>query len=654
MKNLHTEEQIKDMRRRLYNRGSKISKIVRHDLTDIKVNVSRNWGSVSVEKERVENVESNAQVDTLKSDPRKQTVPSEFNVKEKPKRRYRSFVLIGSFLMFVFVAIVSSAFMYFGGNKISSQNIHVSLQGKSLIGGGEIMELTISVDNQNTVPIESGTLILKYPEGTRSTGDSSHNVFEERIPLDKIDPGSVQNINVKVLVYGEVDVRKEIEAMIEFSVDGSDSVFTKKADSLAFRISSSPLILIADFESKVASGQRMDIVLTVSSNSSSLLNDILVTASYPNGFIYRSADIEPIYGQNVWKIDELLPEESFVITIKGKAQGFTDDEYRINFNAGPFNVEDEYSLKSILAKTQADFLIERPFIDVQVNINGDKNDVVILAQEETASINLNITNTLDETVYDMVVEVIPRGSAVSTELIDSTSGFYDSNTGSVRWEVSNNESFQQVLPGSTRGIEYTINQNENHTESSFDMEINVYARRVAESSAQEVLIGSAVAEAKYSSFITTSGQVGRNISRFVDVGPVPPEVGKFTSYTITLVAETDANDVSGMILKTSLPIHVKWLDEYDVDGTIIYNDVSKQILWDIGDVPLGERREFSFQVGLKPSLSQVEKIPILVNSQSLKGNDAFTSALLEDDSESISTNLSLEMGYKNYNGVVIR
>ncbi|MCA9358068.1 hypothetical protein KC902_02280 [Candidatus Kaiserbacteria bacterium] len=649
MKPLQSQDNLDEMRKRLYDRGAEAEKAARHQLTDEKVDVSRNWSLPSQTRRGDTNDLRQGMAAAGK-----ESGLSEAPSVQSPRRHYRSFVLLGSFFIFAFVALISTMFWYFGGNQISSDNIQVTIEGQSLIGGGEVMSLEVLVANQNTVPIESATLILRYPNGTRSVGDSPRNLFEERIPLDDVGPGEIQKVPVKVAVFGEENAEKKIEASVEYRINGSNGMFYKDANPLAFRISSSPLVLRIDNVEKVASGQRVDLTITAVSNASSPLEDILITASYPNGFDFESSTPAPIYGENVWKIDKLLPEASTTIKLRGIVRGLTDETFRINFAAGPANPDNQYLVGSTLTDARADFIIERPFIDVAISINGDRDGSAILPEADGSSVGINIKNTLEESVYDMIVEVVPGGNALDEDSIASSNGFYDSNTGTVRWEVSNNPSFAQINPGDTRGLSFSLNPGPLRTEAFFNMVVNVYARRVAETSAQETLIGSVTAEAKYSSHVAMRSQVSRDAGSFTGSGPIPPKVGEFTTYAVTLVAEAGANNVGNAIVETSLPIYVNWLDMYEGDGTLTYNTVSKNMVWDIGDITRGQRKELTFQVSIQPSLSQLGTSPVLVRPQSLKANDRYTGVLLQDSAGAVTTELSTEMGFEKGDGAVVR
>ena len=133
---------------------------------------------------------------------------------------------------------------------------------------------------------------------------------------------------------------------------------------------------------------------------------------------------------------------------------------------------------------------------------------------------------------------------------------------------------------------------------------------------------------------------------------MPPEVGQTSVYTLSLVAEAGANDMANAIVETSLPLYVEWLDSYEADGDVSYNSVSKKIQWTIGDISSGKRKEFKFDVSILPSISQVETNPVLLNTQTMRANDRFTSALLQDTATPVTTELSTEMGLPKGNGRV--
>ena len=325
----------------------------------------------------------------------------------------------------------------------------------------------------------------------------------------------------------------------------------------------------------------------------------------------------------------------------------TEETAVINFSAGAAQTDKQFIVGSLLAEARTEFYIERPFITVDLTIEGDADRSVILEPGRSSQVGINIKNTLNESVYDMVVEVVPSGNALGSKSIESGEGFYDSNKGVVRWEVANNPDFDQLLPGATRLLQFNILPTVRLDATSFDITVNVYARRVAERSAQEQLVGTVKATAKYLSSAKLTSRVT------LQSGPLPPKVGQASTYQITLVASAGTNDMTNTIVETSLPAYMNWRNEYDGPGAVNFNPVTKKIEWNVGDIDSQSTKELTFSVGFVPSISQTGIVPLLVNRQSLKATDRFTGTALSAVSDQQDTELPPESGYEEGNGIVI-
>src|SRR3990167_5906971 len=83
----------------------------------------------------------------------------------------------GSFVKKFFVIAVAlfvisaagAAFVFFGGaNFISSENVDIKVVGPVSIGGGQETSFDINVLNNNNTNLDSVSLLVEYPAGTRS------------------------------------------------------------------------------------------------------------------------------------------------------------------------------------------------------------------------------------------------------------------------------------------------------------------------------------------------------------------------------------------------------------------------------------------------------------------------------------------------------
>lgn len=108
--------------------------------------------------------------------------------------------------------------------------------------------------------------------------------------------------------------------------------------------------------------RRIEVELVVQSNASAPLKDILVQADYPNNFDFSRSEPNPMYRESAWLLDEIKPEETKTIKIRGVIVGQQAEEFQIKFSAGTPKPENEFEIGSILTIANADFVIEQPFV----------------------------------------------------------------------------------------------------------------------------------------------------------------------------------------------------------------------------------------------------------------------------------------------------
>ncbi len=652
MSGIKDQENIDELRKRLYDRDFSATESTRHQLPKTEVDVSRGWAN---------SAERNVPVpppDVAIPTPPPQTRPPELDmeieevVPEPRKRSYRLIILLASVVCFIVVAIISSLYLFFGNNQISARNISINIEAPFSIAAGEQVPMQVSVSNQNSVPIQAATLIVNYPIGTKTNDAETKDLYEQRIPIESIAAGEAINLPLNALFFGEENEEKEVRATIEYRVNGSNGTFYKEAEPVKIKINSSPLVIRVDAIERASSGQEIEVTLTVQSNTSAVQRNILITANYPNSFAFLRSEPSPSYGQNTWLISEIAPEGSQVITLRGRISGVANEQSELQFLAGTPRSDNQFVMSSTMTQAKTTYTIERPFIDVQVAVNGDKDGSAVVEAGKEAGVVISITNTLDETIYDMRVEVSPKGNLIRDNLLSIPDGFYDSTNKVIRYEVAGMEDLAEVRPGESREFLFFVKPDINQQTASFDISTNVYARRVREAGAAEEIVGTAVADAKYESKLALRAQAGRNDGPFSDTGPLPPVANQETTYTLTFEIESGANDLTAAVMTTSLPQHVAWLDKFEGEGTVEYNPVAKQIRWNVGAMTAKTSKQLQIQVSLLPSVTQVGTNPTLVGSQEVRATDRFTETTVRVVNALLTNELSREAGHPRDNGLV--
>ncbi len=570
------------------------------------------------------------------------------------KKSYRVKIVLGGLIFFVLAVLVSSFFLMFGGNTISGDNITLSVSGPFAVGGGSEIPIQVAISNQNTIPIEAATLIVTYPRGTQSAKEPGKELINDRQQLNNIESGFVQNIPLRAIVFGEENEEKMINVSIEYRVRGSNAIFTKAAEPLRFKISSSPVVLLVDSVKKISSGQEVEIVLTVGSNSPSPLSDVLVKAVYPSDFDFSESKPDANSGKDVWVISELKPNEKKEITITGTVIGKQDEEKIFSFSVGVPNERDRFNLASVFTSATAGITVEDPFLGVGVTVGGSTDDTVSVFPGESVTVDIRLTNTLSDTLYDGVITAELSGNALDELKVDAGSdGFYDSTENKVSWEFVENDDLAKIQPGQSRSVSFTLTPNERIGQTpEVKLTVTAKGKRVYENEVPQELIGTASRVVKVASDVAVQTSALYSEGPFTNTGPVPPIAESVTQYTYLLTAKNGSNDVTGAELTATMPAYITWLDLVSSGDVVTYDAVNRTLKWAIGDIDANAYEEAWVQVSFRPSLSQVGSTPTILGTQYFKATDRFTGTVIRRESPALTTALMSDPNEATRDGVV--
>lgn len=627
---------LDNLRERLYSRGEGPKPREHYELTDEPVPVRKNWRQNNSPK-----VANNTVADIKPSVPNTELPPeAPPAMPNKRKKTYRGKLLLIGVGFFALSILLSSLFILWGGNSISGENISISMTGPFTLGGGETLSLQVGITNNNSISIESATLVVQYPLGTQSVDNPGEELFTERLPLSNIASGETVNVPLEAKVFGEENKELTVRASVEYRVSGSNATFYREAEPLRVKISSSPVVLSIDAPRSLASGQDTDIKLTLASNSPTPLTDILVRAEYPSSFKFARSNPSPVSGQNIWSVSNLEPEEEIEIVITGQIVGTESEAHVINFSIGVPNERDRFSLASVFSTASTEFLLEQPFLDVDVEVNGSNSNTVSVAPGSQSNVSVEVKNTLNNPIYDGEVKIQLSGNALADTSVQVNDGYYDSNSRTITWDVSSVSSLEQILPGDSENFSFTLIPSSNVQQTpQISMKTSVRARRLSERQAQEDLVGAAETIVKVASSAGLESETTRNVSSFSDSGPVPPEVGQTTSYTIKFAVNNGSNAITNTSVVAILPSYVSWSGNTSGTGNWNYNPTSRQVEWRPGELSANSTATGYFQVSILPSASQVGTTPTLVGGQQMRATDKFTGSDVSANSSAINTRI---------------
>lgn len=583
--------------------------------------------------------------------------------RSRKKRNPLTVIFVVSLVFFVGAAAAAALFFFGGSSTVSTKNIKIEVDGPTAVAGGDELSLQIAVTNNNSVPIELADLVVEYPEGTRSATDLNTELQRHRESLGTIKAGERVTRPVRAVLFGEENADKEITITVEYRVQNSNAIFfTERTYDVT--LSSSPLSIAVDALDESVSGQEVELRLTVTSNATTVLEDVLVRADYPFGFSFQRASPEPAFASNVFALGDMPAGSERTITIRGELAG-QDGEVRVfRFESGTASESDEKELAAAFITASHEFTVRRPFLATQLALNGDSSgNAYITKSGETIRGDVTVTNNLDTEVRDAEIRLQFSGTGFDRTSISSRNGFYQSNEQTIIWDRTTDSALEELAPGESRSLSFTfapvgpsVAAGMRNPETT--LAIAVKGTRLESDRVPEEVQARSERTVKLTSDLRLLGRAVHFVGPFGNTGPMPPQVGEETTYTIIWSVTNTANDLRDVVVSGTLPSYMRVTGStFPADADITFSDVGGRVTWRVGRVEAGtgttgSPREVAFQVALSPSTSQIGDQPPLILDQRIRGFDEFTDTEVTFTRPPLTTRLVNDPQFKSGEGVV--
>src|SRR3989338_6847942 len=361
------------------------------------------------------------------------------------KHNFINKIFIFSTLFFV-AACGVAIFVFFGGvNSISSKNVDIKVVGPLSVGGGQEVSFDISIINNNNVDLDSASLLLEYPAGTRSVSDLTKELDQERFALDKIKSGEDFNQNIKVVFFGEKEELKQLKISLEYRVENSSALFYKeKVHEIS--ISSAPVIITPTYPKEVTSNQDISFDIEIASNSKDRIDNFLVRVEYPFGFVFKESIPNTSFDDNVWRFSGLNSGDKKTIRIKGNIIGQNNEERVFKIVVGTASENDERMIAVPFSQLTESVLLKKSFIGLDIFIGGKRGDFAGKGGSQITT-DFIVRNNLPGVLFNTSVEVALKGGAFNQLSVVAGNGFFQSFNNTILWDKRSVPTLSELRPG---------------------------------------------------------------------------------------------------------------------------------------------------------------------------------------------------------------
>ncbi len=575
-------------------------------------------------------------------------------------------LLVGSVIFFIAALAFFTYYFTLGGGRIpaSPSNIDIVVTGPPQVSGGEPTKLQIAVTNRNSNALELADLVITYPKGTRSL-DFVSDFPSQRISLGTIEPGGRRQGTVTAVFSGQENEKATVKVELEYRVAGSNSIFTASSDyALAF--ASSPLSISVEGNRETISGQPVQLVITVASNSSAPIADALMSADFPFGFKVTSATPKEKQA-GLWELGDFAPGERKTITILGTLTGEMGDARVFHFAAGSRQTKDSSLIQTKFADSTYQINVSQPFLGLAISVNKESGSGAIVAPGDNVLVNVTYQNNLTTVISDAVIVARLSGITIDGSTVHTTDGFYRSSDDVVLWDkTTTGGQLASIAPGGKGTISFNFQMPSTEaikglSNPRLEISVNAAGKRLSETNVPQNLQSTARQTVKLASDLDLKAQGFYYASPFGSTGPIPPKAGTETTYGLVFTITNTTNKIEHAIVTAHLPPYVRWTGSYSPSSAKVkFNQIDGTVTWDIGEIPQRAGLDgvppvqAAIAIGLTPSTSQLGQVPAMLQDIVLTGTDAATGLKVTRKANDITTNIVGDPGFTAANATVVR
>ena len=342
----------------------------------------------------------------------------------------------GLAIFLVLALSVAMVVFYRGFYAFRKNNVELKITGPDSVAAGERAVWKVSIVNRNEALLKMGQLTFNFPDYALNPAESSAGSFSpvaglvQKISISELAPGGLFEKDFAADVIGGENFERQVQAVFEFQpTDGSSIVFKATAEK-GLTISSLPITIDVKSDKETVSGETVNLTIDLQNQSQNAWGNIRARLELPSGFKIKSSSEKLSDFNNIWKIDQLLPQETKTLTLTGGVNGIAGEGkvFRV------FIEGQEGSGWKIYKEASSQLnVIEAP---LTVAITTDPEGVSSAAASQTLIFKASWQNNLDVALDNVVIKVKITGEAVDFSNIFSGGGF-DPVAKTITWNSTN-------------------------------------------------------------------------------------------------------------------------------------------------------------------------------------------------------------------------
>lgn len=537
---------------------------------------------------------------------------------------------IVSILIVLIIITGIVGYLYWERMTFSKGDVRLEILGPREVVVAEEVEFVVRYQNIGHIRLDEPELVFELPDNVLlGEGLSLRQKLGQGELGIAIYPGEERTFRFRARFLGAEGDNLTIRAGLSYRPKGLNVRFESETTFMV-TIKSVPISLNFDFPPEVEAGRDFEFQINYFSNIDYPLLGLRIMADYPVNFTFIEASPRALE-QREWDLPPLNMAEGGRITITGRIDGQPGDQKVFRASLGMWRDGRLITLKRI----NRGIALAEPELQIIQQINYRQNHVV--TPGEHLYYEILFKNIGNETLTGLNLTVNLFGEAFDLGTLSAPEGTITAPN-AITWNWRHVGDLQFLKPQEEGRVEFWIQTKEDwdigNLESGATLKSVVFLGPVR----QEFIT-------KINSKLEVSQVAYFQDDVFGNSGPLPPQVGLTTTYTVTWQVKNNFNRVRDVEVRAVLAENVRltgkiFPEEMRQDFT--FDSISREIIWRVGELEVGQgilnpAPNISFQIAFTPTEEQRRHSPTLIGVVRATGQDTWTEQVLSAHGSIITT-----------------
>ncbi len=527
---------------------------------------------------------------------------------------------------------------------IFAKGLRITISIPEEVNIGTPFAAIVHFENSSSAVMKDMSISLALPDNVAALGSPPQQRIVTQ-SIGDIGVGTLSKEEFELIIFGDANTVRLLEAHIQY--ESLNSRFEKSVRK-EIAVQPSRFTLSVDAPKTVFNDENFETVISYKNTSDTILSDLELYVEFPANFKIKESTLKPTEGNAVWRLGELLRGSEGEITITGSLVGLDDVEFDIRAEVRAPFLGEVYAINETLAHVS---LAPSP-ISIEILLNGKKEYIARVG--DTLNYSFIYRNNTEIGLRDAVLRVQLIGEMFDMTAVQAK-GSVNRVSNTITWSASNTPGLRTIPIGGSGSVNVAIGVKDifsiarlNDKDFMLKVDARIESPTVRDSRVADRTVGIAKFESKIAgqTEIDARAYFRDAASGFLNEGPMPPQVGQPTQFSVHWIVRNYSTDIQTAIVRAGLPSNVQWINNSSSNDASKprYDENTREVIWEIGGIPatrgvLSLPIEGVFQIEATPSESARGSYVPLLNDAILTAYDTFTNTIITDTAPRITTEL---------------